>query len=260
MDLLPTSKGEVKVIALLLCMNIPFFREMPVEVEGGRVLYLDFFIPERNLVVEYDGKQHTKAVRRFGGARGRDLQRERDHLKDSHCKGCGREVLRISYLSEISGLRKLAECLNPQFDFDGWVEKFNGRMKKSHATERRKVVLSPRAKAQVQVSEASTSGASEIKIPSPPKIRVRPGYDVKPWELFVKEQIKWEGQVESEALRDAFRAWCVEHGHPTSSEPLNKTSTMWTKTAKDGRLLGRQVQVTYEKRNTIFVGLSLKQV
>lgn len=134
MELLPSSKGEILVVCLLLSLDIPFEREKPLKV-GKRTLYCDFFLPERNLVVEYDGKQHFQAVRKFGGKEGVERQKERDREKNLRCEELGWNILRINHKHEVEGLRRLSLLLDPDFSFSEWIDKFNGKTRVKNSWE-----------------------------------------------------------------------------------------------------------------------------
>ncbi|MBI4238574.1 MAG: hypothetical protein HY696_09200 [Deltaproteobacteria bacterium] len=54
---------------------------------------LDIFIPELNLAIEYQGKQHYEPVAIFGGEEGFENTRKRDALKKSLCKSNRVELL-----------------------------------------------------------------------------------------------------------------------------------------------------------------------
>ena len=74
------SKGEEKIISLLLEMQIPFVTQKRFEScifpETNRQLVFDFYLPEQNLLIEYDGEQHFHEVRNdrydFQGLQKRD--------------------------------------------------------------------------------------------------------------------------------------------------------------------------------------------
>ena len=67
----------------------------------------DFFLPKRNLFIEFDGQHHFMPVN-FGGMSDEDAMRvynmvkERDARKDSWAKKNGYDVLRIRYDQDVS--------------------------------------------------------------------------------------------------------------------------------------------------------------
>lgn len=58
----------------------------------------DFFIPSKNLFIEYDGEQHFNASS-WGGTEGLEIRQKYDSLKNSYCaQSSTPNLLRISYL------------------------------------------------------------------------------------------------------------------------------------------------------------------
>ena len=66
----------------------------------------DFYLPDYNLVVEYDGKQHFEANEMFGGEEGFEERQKMDELKDQLCEEHGIKVVRISY-SEYNNIESI---------------------------------------------------------------------------------------------------------------------------------------------------------
>jgi hypothetical protein len=68
------SKGERLVESLLNDLNLTYIREASFEdlinPKTDCKLYLDFYIPEKNIAIEYDGIQHFKSLSFFGGDEG----------------------------------------------------------------------------------------------------------------------------------------------------------------------------------------------
>lgn len=65
-------------------------------------LPFDFYIEKLNLLIEYDGIQHFKEVKYFGGKKKLDSQKRRDNLKNKYAKDNNISIIRIPYtLSEV---------------------------------------------------------------------------------------------------------------------------------------------------------------
>ncbi len=66
-----------------------------LKTEKGYLLFLDFYIPEYNLAIEYDGQQHFKDVPRFKS----NLKENqiRDSIKNNFCKTNKITLVRIPY-------------------------------------------------------------------------------------------------------------------------------------------------------------------
>ena len=56
---------------------------------------LDIFLPEKRLGVEYQGRQHYKAIEHFGGAEALARTRERDRRKRELCAANGVDLLEV---------------------------------------------------------------------------------------------------------------------------------------------------------------------
>ena len=93
------SKGEEKIISLLLEMQIPFITQKRFDScvfpETNRQLVFDFYLPEQNLLIEYDGEQHFHETRndRY------DFQKlqKRDAFKNQWCVDNNIPLIRIPY-------------------------------------------------------------------------------------------------------------------------------------------------------------------
>lgn len=88
------SRGERKISILFDNLNILYKREFIIPSYKYRY---DFYIPELNTLIEYDGILHFKAVDRFGGIDGLASIKERDRNKTSLAKLKGYEIIRITY-------------------------------------------------------------------------------------------------------------------------------------------------------------------
>lgn len=93
-----TSVGE-NLVADVLKNVFNFIPE--VDFKHGLVLpnrlHLDFYLPKQQIAIEYDGAQHYRPVKWFGGKDSFDRQQVRDKLKDQYCKDQGIKLIRIPY-------------------------------------------------------------------------------------------------------------------------------------------------------------------
>ena len=101
-----TSHGEEKIINHLDKTNLKYqFQKMFSNCKNLRKLRFDFYLPEKKLAIEYDGKQHFQPVM-FGGINNEtselrfEKQRERDEIKNIYCQDNHIGLLRIPYSSE----------------------------------------------------------------------------------------------------------------------------------------------------------------
>jgi len=89
-----SSKGELQIDKYLVENNIKFEREKKFK-ELGKFRF-DFYIPRTNTVIEFDGIQHFKAIKVFGGEK--ELRRtiKSDRLKNQYCEDNNINLIRIS--------------------------------------------------------------------------------------------------------------------------------------------------------------------
>lgn len=78
------SKGEKIIQSILDEKSIKYFREYPINIKGHNLRF-DFFLPEQNLYIEFQGIQHFQAVPYFGGEQRLQKQQEFDQLKRQWC-------------------------------------------------------------------------------------------------------------------------------------------------------------------------------
>lgn len=60
-------------------------------------MQFDFYIPEKNVCIEYDGKQHFEPIEYFGGVNSYKEQIIKDEIKNSFCAERGIKLIRIPY-------------------------------------------------------------------------------------------------------------------------------------------------------------------
>lgn len=69
----------------------------------------DFFLPNNNILIEYDGIQHYKAVKSFGGDSGFKVRKDNDAFKDKFANSHKITLLRIPYFVKGSELMQVIE-------------------------------------------------------------------------------------------------------------------------------------------------------
>ena len=93
------SKGEEKIIATLIQAQIPFITQKRFETcvfpETNRQLVFDFYLPEQNILIEYDGEQHFHEVR--NDRYGYEGIVARDNYKNQWCEENNIPLIRIPY-------------------------------------------------------------------------------------------------------------------------------------------------------------------
>ena len=68
-------------------------------------------MPNYNLYIEYDGRQHFKSVKHWGGTSGLKKRQERDLKRNQWCKENNVNLLIITYLDNIED--KLLAVITP---------------------------------------------------------------------------------------------------------------------------------------------------
>lgn len=93
-----TSIGEMKIENYLTNNNIKYVTQYTFDAcKNKRLLKYDFYLPDYNLCIEYDGIQHTKPVKKFGGKKGFMNQKINDGIKDKFCYDNKIGIIRITY-------------------------------------------------------------------------------------------------------------------------------------------------------------------
>ena len=78
--------------------NIKYEKEKKFDdLKLKRKLRFDFYLPEHNICIEADGRQHFEAIDVFGGEEALKNNQTRDMLKNEYCKNKGIILLRIPY-------------------------------------------------------------------------------------------------------------------------------------------------------------------
>jgi very-short-patch-repair endonuclease len=69
-----------------------------------RPLRFDFFIPEMNTIIEYDGEQHFRSSTKYGGEKFETTQKN-DKIKNQYCLKKGINLIRIHYRHKASKIK-----------------------------------------------------------------------------------------------------------------------------------------------------------
>nr|DAK56236.1 MAG TPA: restriction enzyme [Caudoviricetes sp.] len=100
------SSGKRKIEQFLLKHKIDFRREFVFKKLAKR--RFDFFLPKKNIAIEYDGPQHFKSIKYFGGDEKFEKQRLRDMEKNIFCQKNKIKLLRIPFRN----LKNIEEILS----------------------------------------------------------------------------------------------------------------------------------------------------
>ena len=97
-----SSHGEKKVEKWLEEHNIEYNRQKIFnDCRDIKPLPFDFYLPKLNLCIEYDGEQHFKPSKFFGGEKAFKVRQKHDQIKNEYCKNNGISLLRIPYFKNI---------------------------------------------------------------------------------------------------------------------------------------------------------------
>lgn len=94
-----SPKGERRIKIFLERNAFVFVQQKKFDDLIGmeRPLSYDFYIPDYNILIEYQGQQHYYPVNFFGGERQFCIQQENDNKKRKYAKDKGMKLLEISY-------------------------------------------------------------------------------------------------------------------------------------------------------------------
>jgi len=92
------SKGEEKISSILENKNIKYLNQKSFDdCKYINKLSFDFYLPEYNTCIEYDGKQHFESIEYFGGEESLKKQKIKDFIKDNFCLKNKINLVRIPY-------------------------------------------------------------------------------------------------------------------------------------------------------------------
>jgi hypothetical protein len=93
------SNGEIKIENILIQKGIIYEKQKTFEGLTNKIkLRFDFYIPDKNLCIEYNGIQHYKPIDYLGGDVRFINQQENDNIKREFCRNNNISLLEISYL------------------------------------------------------------------------------------------------------------------------------------------------------------------
>jgi len=96
------SKGELKVFKYLKDKEIYFKNQYYFKnCRNTLPLPFDFYLPDHNCCIEYDGIQHFKPIEYFGGEKSLENTKFNDKIKNEYCNKNNIKLLRIKYTDNI---------------------------------------------------------------------------------------------------------------------------------------------------------------
>lgn len=107
------SKGELKIKSFLEQNDINFVRQKRFDdCKNIKPLPFDFYLPDYNLCIEFDGELHFKQVDYFGGKESFLKRKENDSIKNKFCLANNIYLIRIKYNEDVN--IKLQNYLRPK--------------------------------------------------------------------------------------------------------------------------------------------------
>ncbi len=98
-----TSKGENKIMNHLKNKNINFkYSHRFDDCRYKLPLPFDFYLPDYNMCIEYDGEQHFKEINIWGGLIELKQRKIRDEIKNEYCIKNNIRLLRIKYNENVT--------------------------------------------------------------------------------------------------------------------------------------------------------------
>jgi very-short-patch-repair endonuclease len=104
------SYGEV-LIADFLDKNIVkyIYNKSLKDCISSSKLRFDFYLPDFNICIEFDGMQHFKPIDLFGGEEEFEKLKIRDDIKNKWCSVNGVEMIRFNYLQKKEDIHEQLE-------------------------------------------------------------------------------------------------------------------------------------------------------
>ncbi len=96
------SKWEIFIIKNILYLTnvictTKIFSDCLNKNKYHHLYFSDFYLPDFNTIVEYDGKQHYEPVKIWGGEERFKKQQENDEIKNKYCEEHNIKIIRIPY-------------------------------------------------------------------------------------------------------------------------------------------------------------------
>lgn len=94
-------KGEVIINKILKSLGIKYeYQKTFDDLKDTGLLSYDFYIPDQNILIEYQGMQHYQPIDYFGGEARFKTQQKHDKLKSDYAKGNGYKLIAIPYTED----------------------------------------------------------------------------------------------------------------------------------------------------------------
>jgi hypothetical protein len=106
-----SSKGELFIEKILLENNIKYNRQYIFsDCRNIKTLPFDFYLPEYNTCIEYDGRHHFEPIDLWGGKESLEYVINNDKIKEKYCIDNLINLIRINYKEDVK--KTLLEKIN----------------------------------------------------------------------------------------------------------------------------------------------------
>lgn len=96
-----SPKGELIISKILNSLNINYEAQKTFDdLKDKSYLSYDFYIPDQNILIEYQGLQHYKPVKHFGGENQFKLQQQHDKFKSEYAKSHNYKLIAVPYTED----------------------------------------------------------------------------------------------------------------------------------------------------------------
>lgn len=107
------TSGEQQVKNWLIANDIKYeYQKRFTDCKNERILPFDFYLPDYNCCIEYDGKQHFEEVCLWGGKEYLLQRQNNDQIKNDYCKKNDMYLIRIRYDEDVCEILNNALELN----------------------------------------------------------------------------------------------------------------------------------------------------
>lgn len=103
-----SPKGETTISKILKTLGIDYETQQTFDdLKDNRLLSYDFYIPDQNILIEYQGIQHYQPVDIFGGETQYKNQQKHDKMKLGYAKNNGYNLITVPYTEDtLSKIKK----------------------------------------------------------------------------------------------------------------------------------------------------------
>lgn len=106
------SKGEKEIRNFLISKNINYISQYKfIDCKNQKPLIFDFYLPDLNICIEFNGIQHYKVIDFFGGEKALIKQQKKDIIKKEYCQKNNIPLIIIKYDTNILNKLNIIQTL-----------------------------------------------------------------------------------------------------------------------------------------------------